>query len=64
MMEVVTSWEALMRYARELGPARLRGNPARIREAKEHHEASAALCRKADRMLLPFSQDNTGSRSP
>lgn len=52
-MEIVVSWQTLIMYARELGQARLSGDPERIREAKKRHDDYVAICKKADRMILP-----------
>ena len=52
-MEVVVSWQTLIMYAKELGQARLSGDPERIRKAKERHDDYVAVCKKADRMIIP-----------
>ena len=52
-MEIVTSWQTLMLYAKELGRARLSGDEARITEAKRKHDEYRDLCLRSDRVILP-----------
>ncbi len=51
-IEVVTSLPTLMRYAYELGQARLSGDLERIAEAKLVHDDYAQACIRADRMVM------------
>ena len=51
-MEIVTSWETLMMYAKELGQARLSGDEERIAEAERKHDEYRDICLKSDRMVL------------
>lgn len=51
-MEIVTSWQTLMQYAKELGQAKLSGDKNRIEEAKKKHDDYAAICIKSNRMVL------------
>lgn len=49
---LITSWDALMRLAHELGQARLSQDPTRIEVAEMEHAAYVELCRQADAMYL------------
>lgn len=51
-MELVTSWQTLMMYAKELGEAKKSGNEERIKEAQEKHDTYRDICLKSDRMEL------------
>ena len=51
MIELVTSWITLMRYARELGEARMFGDEKEIKKAQENHDNYVQMCLKADRMI-------------
>ncbi len=51
-MEVVTSLQTLMLYARELGQARLSGDKERIQNAKKKHDDYAQACIASDRMIM------------
>jgi hypothetical protein len=55
-MKVVTFWSTLMRYAYELGQARLSGDKDRIHAAKAKHDAYRDLCLEADEMVLGVSK--------
>jgi hypothetical protein len=54
-MEIVTSFQTLMHYAKLLGDARKSGDPEKIRKAKEKHDEYAEMCLKADSMLTGFT---------
>lgn len=54
-MEIVTSWETLMHYAKEVGQARLSGDKERIAEAEKRHDAYRDICLESDRMVLPVN---------
>jgi hypothetical protein len=49
-MKTVTSWMTLMRLAKELGEARMRG--VGVEEAQKRHDEYRDLCLKADEMML------------
>lgn len=57
-LEIVTSWETLMIYARELGKARLSGDEQRIEEAQQKHDEYRDACLRSDRMIFPFTIGN------
>jgi len=54
-MKLITSWDTLMHYARELGAARQSGEAERIEKAQKQHDDYRDLCLKADRMSLNTS---------
>jgi hypothetical protein len=51
-LEIVTSFQTLMRYAHALGQARLSEDPERIAKAEAEHDAYAKMCVESDRMLM------------
>jgi hypothetical protein len=57
-MEIVTSMQTLMLYAKELGNARKSGDKELIRKAQSQHDHYRDICLKADRITLPFSVDD------
>ncbi|MCG8053941.1 MAG: hypothetical protein AB2689_25715 [Candidatus Thiodiazotropha taylori] len=54
-MEIVTSMQTLMLYAKELGNARKSGDEELIRKAQNRHDHYRDICLKADRITLPFN---------
>ena len=48
MVKIVASWNTLMKYAHELGQARLSGDADRITKAKADHTAYADICKKSE----------------
>ena len=54
-IEIVTSWQTLIHYAKELGQARRSGDKERIDKAKKKHDEYRDMCLKSDRMVLPFT---------
>lgn len=47
-VKIVTFWSTLMRYAHDLGQARLSGDPERIAAAQAKLDEYEALCRRED----------------
>jgi hypothetical protein len=54
-MEIVTSMQTLMLYAKALGNARKSGDEELTRKAQTQHDSYRDICLKADRMPLPFT---------
>ena len=51
-MKIVTNFNILLYYARELARAEKSGDPTWIEKAKADHDAYKELCLSADRMDL------------
>jgi hypothetical protein len=51
-MKVITSFSILIKYAHELGQARLSQDPERIKKAQEKHDVYRDLCLRADEISL------------
>ena len=52
-VETITNFSTLMKYAYELGRARLSKDERRIEEAEKAHDTYRDLCLKSDRMIIP-----------
>jgi len=50
-IKIITSMETLFRLARELGQARLRGNPEEIARAEASHKAYETLVLESDEII-------------
>ena len=62
VLEIVTSFDTLMRYAKELGDARKSGDPKRIAEAKAKHDAYRDHCLTSDRMMLGMTNEQLNAK--
>lgn len=54
-MKLKTSWRRLMQLASEVGKAKKSGDPQRIKEAEEAHEAYRQMCLQADEIIMDSS---------
>jgi hypothetical protein len=57
-VKVVTSLGVLMRYASELGKAKISGDADKIAEAQKKHDEYKKLCLEADEMATGFTHGN------
>lgn len=51
-MEIITSWQTLMKFAKELGDARVSGDKERIAVAQKKHDDYRDACLQSDKMNL------------
>jgi len=62
-MKIITSWQTLMKYAKELGQARLSGDEERIEIAQKRHDDYVEMCLKSDEMYLGMTVGYMNGRS-
>lgn len=55
-MKIITFWSTLMKYAKELGQAKLRGDEQEIKEAQKRHDDYKSECLKSDKMILDIAE--------
>jgi len=51
-IKIITSFVTLMRYARELGQAKLNGDKKLIEKVQRKHDEYRDICLKSDKMML------------
>ena len=54
-MKVITNWQTLMKYAHELGQARLSGDEEKIKAAKRKHDNYRDICLESEEMILGYN---------
>lgn len=59
-MKIITSLETLMKYARDLGEARLSGDAERIKIAQERHDAYRDICLRSDEIHTGLKVSDLG----
>lgn len=55
-LKIVCDMRTLMKYAYDLGQARLSKDPERIAEAKEKHDSYKRICLDADEIRLGMTR--------
>jgi hypothetical protein len=61
-IEVVTSWQTLIHYARELAEAKKRGDPVEIAKAAAAHDVYRNLVLDSDRTVTGWTVGDLGAR--
>jgi hypothetical protein len=59
-MKIITSFNVLMKYAYELGQAKLSKDKERIKKAQEKHDAYRDLCLISDKITLNITKGDLG----